>query len=438
MLKPLRSVLVVFLLLLSNTNKEQIKNIISPYDLEIIGVLFYLFKWLYMSNFTDHQIRFANLYSFMVLGILESSWAPMIPYIKDRFMLDEGSLGLLLLCLGVGSFCALPLVGSMSAKLGCKALVYISGILMALSLFLVAISQNLYLTGALLFIFGMSTIGIDIGSNVNAVMVENELKRPLMSGFHGGYSLGTLLGAFLVSAMLSFGLNLIFCALAVFTITLFLVFGGCRALYNKGQTQENEQNSKENDNSQKYKAFFHPLVIIVGLLCFVMYSTEGAVMSWSAVFAHQERNLEIEYAGFIYTAFACAMTIMRLVGNRLVEKIGRRKTVVIGALLVSIGFATTVIVANILGTILGFVLIGFGAANIVPQLVSFGAHIKGVKVHIAISIINALGYSGILAGPVIIGFIANNFSIATAFSFISLLVLVVALTSFKILRRSQI
>ena len=117
---------MVFLLLLSNTNKEQIKNIISPYDLEIIGVLFYLFKWLYMSNFTDHQIRFANLYSFMVLGILESSWAPMIPYIKDRFMLDEGSLGLLLLCLGVGSFCALPLVGSMSAKLGCKALVYIS------------------------------------------------------------------------------------------------------------------------------------------------------------------------------------------------------------------------------------------------------------------------------------------------------------------------
>ena len=131
-----------------------------------------------MSNFTDRQIKFANLYSFMVLGILESSWAPMIPYIKDRFLLDEGSLGLLLLCLGVGSFCALPLVGSMSAKLGCKTLVYIAGLLMALSLFLVVISQNLYLTGALLFIFGMSTIGIDMGSNVNAVRVENELKRP--------------------------------------------------------------------------------------------------------------------------------------------------------------------------------------------------------------------------------------------------------------------
>lgn len=390
-----------------------------------------------MSNFNDRQIKLANLYSFMVLGILESSWAPMIPYIKDRFLLDEGSLGLLLLCLGVGSFCALPLVGSMSAKLGCKTLVYISGLLMALSLFLVVISQNLYLTGALLFIFGMSTIGIDIGSNVNAVMVENELKR-LMSGFHGGYSLGTLFGAFLVSSMLSFGFNLVFCALAVLAIALFLVLGGCRALYNKSQTQDNEQNSKDEDNNQKYNAFFHPLVIIVGLLCFVMYSTEGAVMSWSAVFAHQERNLEIEYAGFIYTAFACAMTIMRLAGNRLVEKIGRRKTVVIGALLVSIGVATTVIVANIFGTILGFVLVGLGAANIVPQLVSFGAHIKGVKVHIAISIINALGYSGILAGPVIIGFIANNFSIAKAFSFISLLVLVVALTSFKILRRSQI
>lgn len=391
-----------------------------------------------MSNFSNHQIKFANLYSFMVLGILEASWAPMIPFIKDRFLLDEGNLGLLLLCLGVGSFCALPLAGSMSAKLGCKALVYISGIVMALSLFLIAISPNLYLTGALLFIFGMSTIGIDIGANVNAVMVENELKRPLMSGFHGGYSLGTLLGAFLVSSMLSFGFNLIVCALTVFAIVLCVVLLGCQALYGKSKVQVSEQAQNEEDNTHKRNAFFHPLVIIVGLLCFIMYSTEGAVMSWSAVFAHQERGLKIEYAGFIYTAFACAMTLMRLVGNRLVEKIGRRKTVVIGALLVSIGFATTVMVANIFGTILGFALVGLGAANIVPQLVSFGAHIKGVKVHVAISLINALGYSGILAGPVIIGFIADNFSIAVAFSLISLLVLAVAITSFKILRKSYI
>lgn len=219
-----------------------------------------------MSNFSNHQIKFANLYSFMVLGILEASWASMIPFIKDRFLLDEGNLGLLLLCLGVGSFCALPLAGSMSAKLGCKALVYLSGIVMALTLFLIAISPNLYLTGALLFIFGMSTIGIDIGANVNAVMVENELKRPLMSGFHGGYSLGTLLGAFLVSSMLSFGFNLIVCALTVFAIVLCLVLLGCQALYGKSKVQVSEQVQNEEDNTHKRNDFFHPLVIIVGLL----------------------------------------------------------------------------------------------------------------------------------------------------------------------------
>lgn len=392
-----------------------------------------------MAKFTDRQLKFANLYSFMVLGILEAAWAPMIPFIKERFLLDEGSLGILLLCLGTGSFCALPLAGSMSARLGCKALVYLSGIIMALALFSVAISFNLYFTALLLFIFGMCTIGLDIGSNVNAVMVENQLKKPLMSGFHGGYSLGTLIGAFLVSALLSLGINLISCLAVIVAMIFITIFWGCRALFNKEKAQEEKEEEAEEalevSKTQGRSSFLHPLVLIVGLMCFIMYSTEGAVMSWSAVFVNQERGVSMEYAGFIYTAFACAMTTMRLLGNRLVESIGRRKVVVIGALCVSAGFATTVIVGNLVGAIVGFALIGLGAANIVPQLVSFGAHIKGVKVHIAISIINALGYSGILAGPVIIGFIADHSSISMAFSCISALVLVVAVSCFRIMKR---
>lgn len=78
----------------------------------------------------------------------------------------------------------------------------------------------------------------------------------------------------------------------------------------------------------------------------------------------------MEAAGFIYTAFACAMTLMRFLGNRLVSTIGRRKTVVIGSLCVACGFATTVFIPNVAGSIMGFTLIGLGAANIVPQLVS--------------------------------------------------------------------
>ena len=336
-----------------------------------------------MAKFTDRQLKFANLYSFMVLGILEAAWAPMIPFIKERFLLDEGSLGILLLCLGAGSFCALPLAGSMSARLGCKALVYLSGIIMALALFSVAISFNLYFTALLLFIFGMCTIGLDIGSNVNAVMVENQLKKPLMSGFHGGYSLGTLIGAFLVSALLSLGINLISCLAVIVAMIFITIFWGCRALFNKEKAQEEKEEEAEEalevSKTQGHSSFLHPLVLIVGLMCFIMYSTEGAVMSWSAVFVNQERGVSMEYAGFIYTAFACAMTTMRLLGNRLVESIGRRKVVVIGALCVSAGFATTVIVGNLVGAIVGFALIGLGAANIVPQLVSFGAHIKALR-----------------------------------------------------------
>ncbi len=381
-------------------------------------------------NLSDRKLIFSNRNAFLVLGMVEASWAPMIPYIKDRFNLNESDLGLLLLCLGLGSFCALPLVGYLCAKIGCKKLVYISGIIMALSLCSVSISFNLYLCAVMLFIFGMCTIGIDIGANVNGVMVETKLKRPLMSGFHGGYSLGTLVGAGFVSLLLSFGLGIFNSSLIILAFTIITIFLGCQSLYSKVEDPDPNIDS----NSRKKKKGFVPiLVLVVGCLCFIMYSTEGSVMSWSAVFVNQERGVNIEKAGFVYTSFACTMTIMRLFGNKIVVFFGRRRTVVLGAILVSLGFVLTVVIPHVIGAILGYALVGVGAANIVPQLVSFTGSIKGIHVHTAISFINAFGYSGILLGPVIIGFVAQNFSISTAFLMISFFVLLVALTCLKIM-----
>lgn len=162
-------------------------------------------------------------------------------------------------------------------------------------------------------------------------------------------------------------------------------------------------------------------------------------MSWSGVFANQERGIPLEYAGFIYTAFACTMTFMRLVGNKIVIKIGRRRTVVFGAIAVALGFTITAVVPHYIGAILGFALIGLGAANIVPQLVSFAGSLKtGISVPQAITYINALGYSGILAGPVIIGFVAKHTSIATAFCGIAVLCLTVGIVCLKIMKKKPL
>ena len=165
-----------------------------------------------------------------------------------------------------------------------------------------------------------------------------------------------------------------------------------------------------------------------------MYASEGAVMGWSAIFVSQERGISMSMAGFFYTAFAVSMTIMRLCGDKIVDQLGQRVVVAGGALLIAVGFMTIVLVDSAVAAAVGFAMVGCGAANVVPQLVSFAVHIKGMAIHNIISFINALGYSGILLGPVIIGFIGKRYGLHVSFIGIAVFALVVAIISYMILR----
>ena len=143
-------------------------------------------------------------------------------------------------------------------------------------------------------------------------------------------------------------------------------------------------------------------------------------------------------AGFFYTAFAIAMTIMRLCGDKIVDRFGRRTVISGGALLISAGFLIVVSIDSAIASVAGFAMVGCGAANVVPQLVSFAAQIKGMAVHNIISFINALGYSGILLGQVIIGFIGKRYGLHVSFIGIAVFALIVAIISSIILRSKQI
>ncbi len=387
-----------------------------------------------MAKDENRALRASNRNSFMILGVLEAAWAPMVPYIKDRFDLDESQLGLLLLCSGLGGLITLPLAGYTVARLGSRRETAIFGTIISLSLLAITLSPSLPLTAALLFLFGVATVCIDVSSNVNAVILEGIYKRPLMSGFHGGYSLGTIVGAALVSTMLSAGFGLSPSAAVVAGIGIATVAFGCRHLISDVQKYDSAPSDTAGEDEPKHGRLRIPgTVIVIGLLCFFMYGSEGAVLSWSAVFAHEERGMSLEYAGYIYTSFAITMTTMRFLGNRIVLKAGRRRTVFIGGLAVSAGFLVTLI-PHAAFAALGFALVGLGAANVVPQMVSFAGTVKGMPVHRIITVVNAIGYSGILLGPVIIGFVAKHMSIAAAFFGIAVVGIAVALTNRHIMR----
>ena len=207
--------------------------------------------------------------AFFLAGLGMAAWAPLVPYAQDRLGVGEGALGLLLLCLGVGSIITMPLSGALAAQFGCRRVIWSAGLIMAASLPFLATAASALPLAATLLAFGA---GFGVAINVQAVIVEASAGRAVMSGFHGLFSVGGIAGAGMVSGLLWTGLSPMaaaLCATAVI-VGLLLAFGAHLLPYG---------------GEEGAPSFALPRgpVLLIGGLCFVVFLAEGAMLDWSAV-----------------------------------------------------------------------------------------------------------------------------------------------------------
>ncbi len=139
--------------------------------------------------------RIATRIAFFIGGFAVSAWAPLIPFAKRKLALDDGQLGLMLLCLGVGSVLLMPLAGGLAARFGCRRAILVAGMAICLSLPALMLAPSVPLLALVLAVFGASLGVLDVVMNVQAVIVERASGRAMMSGFHGMYSVGGIAGA---------------------------------------------------------------------------------------------------------------------------------------------------------------------------------------------------------------------------------------------------
>ncbi|MFJ2987483.1 MFS transporter [Collimonas sp. NPDC087041] len=360
--------------------------------------------------------RLATRLAFLSAGLCMSAWAPLVPYAKARLGLNEGSLGLLLLCLGVGSLLAMPLTGVLAARLGCRRVILTAGALTCLLLPCLALADSPLQLGIALFVFGAAIGTLDVAMNVQAVMVEKASGGALMSGFHGLFSVGGFVGAGGMALLLWGGLSPFWSSVAaVLLVALVLLVAAPHLL------REPEQSDRD--------ALFvlpHGAVIFIGVLCFIVFLVEGAILDWSALFLTAARGLDASQGGLGYAAFAIAMTTGRLTGDRIVKRFGGKRVLLLGGLCAAGGFFLAVSAATAAVALIGFILIGLGASNIVPILFSAAGNQATMPAGLAIAAITTLGYAGILAGPALIGFIAHATSLNVAFAMLGCALLLVA------------
>jgi fucose permease len=362
---------------------------------------------------------------FLVCGLAVSSWAPMVPFVKDRLRIDDGSLGLLLLFLGTGAILTMPLTGWLIHKIGTRIVISISSIVIAVSFPIVLSLNNWFEIAGMLFIFGSGIGSIDVAMNTHGVHVQNMADKHIMSSLHGLFSIGGLCGPIVVGVLTKAGLappitaGVISMCLLVITITQFNSLMNQNAEHDISAKFTNLTEAKGN----KKFSLLNGAVLFLGVMCFVAFLSEGAVLDWSAVFLRDNKGVDKAMAGVGYASFSIAMATMRLFGDRIVSKIEGKHVVIYGSVIAFAGFMLVVFAPWIFTVLMGFVLIGVGAANIVPVFFTAAGRIKSVASSKAVSAIGSMGYAGQLAGPAILGFIAHHFSLPTALFVTGLLLL---------------
>ena len=385
----------------------------------------------------------SNRAAFWIPGFAMASWGPFIPYVKERFALTEDHLGLLLMCLAVGAALAMAGASYLINKFGCRAVVRAGAVGLALNLGAVTVIPDFYILAADLLLMGFCSECLSLAANINAGALERKLERNIMSGLHGVYSLGNTAGVFIVATFLSSGLtfmmgNLLLTS-CVFSLVVILYCGLIASRYLITDTSEfNQVDESSEDSAAHHKVFITKLIFMLGLICFIMFMVEGAMMDWTGVLLNEVKGVPLSEAGYGFAAFAAMMTVCRLTGDKIVATLGRRRVLVMGSIFAACGIALAIMVPHPMVTLVGLGMVGVGAANLVPQTISYAATERRIPIARSILIVNAIGYIGVLLGPALIGFVAHRIGLENTFLILACMVLCVAVISYFNVRSGSI
>jgi predicted MFS family arabinose efflux permease len=348
--------------------------------------------------------RLATRLAFLVAGFGIACWAPLVPFAKQRLAIDDATLGLLLLCIGIGSVVAMLFTGALSARYGAKPAIVAGGLgLTAILPFLSVVATPPALAVALLG-FGASLGSLDVAMNIHAVEVERAAGRPLMSGFHALFSIGGFAGSTLLTFLLSAHLAppaSTLCGAAIMLVAMLLAWPRLLA----------------GAQSETGPLFVMPrgIVLLIAGLAAAAFLAEGALLDWSALLITGSGLVSATKGGLGYMLFAIAMTVGRLTGDAVTVRIGDRATLFWGGVVAVAGFIVLLTAPFAPLALAGFLLIGLGASNIVPVLFRNAGAQTVMPAALAISAVTTAGYAGILAGPALIGFVAKAVGLHNAF-----------------------
>ena len=373
--------------------------------------------------------RLSTRFSFFGLGFATAAWAPLIPFAQQRLHFNHADFGLLLLCSGLGAMLAMPATGKIVQRIGCRVPIGFALLLLAVLLPSLSLWTTPLMMAITLFLFGTAAGSLGVALNIQAVVVEKNSLKSLMSGFHGMASLGGLAGVLTITALLALSISSVMSAFAVSLLLVIIIFLSVPYSIKSVENTSLEASSKVKNSIRQRLP--QPLIILIGIACFIIFMTEGAAMDWSGIYLTQQYGVNAAFAGLAYTFFAIAMTTGRFTGDYLIRYFGEKKLLTYSAICATLGLALVSIAPYWWLVLVGYTLVGTGCSNIVPIMFSRAGRQTVMPSAVALSCVSTLAYTGILVGPAFIGMIGELIGVNTVFmALYGLILLIVALNRF--------
>ena len=368
------------------------------------------------------QVRVSVSLIFLIHGLIIATWASRIPAFQARLHLSPAVLGRSLMMAAIGSVLAMPAAGWLIHKLGSLSIVIGSTLGFALALPLIAESNTVLTLSVALLFYGAMAGSMDVAMNTHAVMLEKLYQRHIMSSFHALFSLGGMagaaLGGFVASRAVPAGLHFWVSGIALAGVSTF-------AFWWLPLPSAPEVAGKVASGGGAIT--WSVTLGALALLAFSIMLVEGAIADWSAIYLRTSVLTGPGLAALGYAVFSGAMAAGRLTGDYLTGKLGRAHLVCYGALLAAAGLVCVVLFGNAGAALLGFACAGAGLATIIPNTFAAAGNIEGSAPGPSLAVVTTAGYVGFLAGPPLIGYVAQLSTLRAA---LWILVVLSALSAF--------